>query len=140
LVYSLTIAQDIDRSISDYVKAIHNDAVQSLAVTMRSNVHKVAQKGYDYLHNTARRLRYNTIQAVIKREGTFSNRTDGLIQWNEKLKQPTTIYLIPKWKQLFLKEELHILTAQKNITDDLDALRCRLEGRISLSLVGSDHD
>jgi hypothetical protein len=107
---------------------------------MRSNVHKVAQKGYDYLHNTARRLRYNTIQAVIKREGTFSNRTDGLIQWNEKLKQPTTVYLIPKWKQLFLKEELHILTAQKNITDDLDALRCRLEGRISLSLVGSDHD
>jgi hypothetical protein len=122
------------------VNAIHIDAVQSLAVTMRSNVDKVAQKGYDYLHNTARKLQYNTIQAVVRREGTFNSGSKGLIQWNEKLKQPTTGYLSSKWVQLFSKETNHILTAEKKIKGDLDTLRCRLESRLLLLHAGFDHD
>jgi hypothetical protein len=114
--------------------------VQLLAVTMRTNVNKVAQKGYTYLHNVARGLRYNTIQAIVRREGTFKSGSDGLIQWNEKLKQPTTAYLTPKWELLFSKEEVHILTTQKNTTKGLDTLRCSLGGRTSLFRVGSGND
>jgi hypothetical protein len=106
---------------------------------MRDNVNKVAQKGYLYLHDVARKLQYNTIQAIIKREGTFNTKS-GLIQWNEKLKQPTTAHLTPKWERLFLQERLHILTAQKNMMEDLDSLRCRLEGETWLSHSGSEHD
>ena len=83
---------------------MHKEAVQSLAVTMRSNVHEIAQKGYNYLNKTARGLQWNTIKAVVRREGIFNSSSHGLIQWNEKLKKPTTGYLAQKWVQLFLRE------------------------------------
>jgi hypothetical protein len=119
---------------------VHEDVVQLLAVTMRDNVDEIAQKGYDYLHNIARGLQWNTIQAIIKREGTFKSNSLGLIQWNEKLKQPTTGYLAKKWVQLFSKEKTHMATMEKKIKGGLDVLHHSLAGMMSLSHVGSDSD
>jgi hypothetical protein len=114
--------------------------VQSLAATMQKKVDEVAQKGYDYLHDTARKLQWNTIQAIVRREGNFKSSGQGLIQWNEKLKRPTTSVLTSKWVHLFLKESSLMATMEKKIKGDLDALHRRLKGRRLLSCVGADHD
>jgi len=114
--------------------------VQLLAVTMRGDVDKIAQKGYEYLHNIARRLRWNTIKAVVKREGTFKSSSDGLIQWNEKLKQPTTACLARKWVQLFLEERNHMAIMEKKLKGGLDTLHRRLAGTMSFVYTDFDGD
>jgi len=114
--------------------------VQLLAVTIRNNIDEIAQPGYDYLRKKARGLPWNTIQAVVKREGTFNSSSYGLIQWNEKLKQPTTGYLAQKWVQLFSKERAHMAALEKKMKSDLDALHRSLAGMMSLSCVGFERD
>lgn len=107
---------------------------------MRDNLDDIAQKGYDYLHDTVRGWNWSTIRAVITREGTFVNGTRGPIQWNEKLKQPTVRYLISKWIELFSKERNHMARTEKKVKGDLDALHQDLKGTISLSHVRSHFD
>jgi hypothetical protein len=140
LAHSLIFAQNIDRSIKAYVTTVQKDAVRSLAVTMRDNLDDVAQKGYEYLNDTVRKWFWNTIRAVISREGTYKSSKRGLIQWNEKFKQPTARHLAEEWRKLFLLEREHMTTAEKKIKGDLDALRSDLEGTMILSHVEFDHD
>jgi hypothetical protein len=107
---------------------------------MRKNLDQVAQKGYDYLQNIVRLWHWNTIKAVIRRRGDFDSSTHGIIQWNEKFKQPTISPLSSEWHHLFCEERKHMATTEKKIKGDLDALHCNLEGTTSLSCVESDHD
>jgi hypothetical protein len=107
---------------------------------MRDNLDEVAQKAYDYLHDIVREWFWSTIRAVIRREGTFDSGKRGSIQWNEKFKQPTTRYLAEKWRELFLREREHMTATEKKIKDDLDTLHSDLEGTISLSHLGFDHN
>ncbi|KAG9638433.1 hypothetical protein KCU95_g8610, partial [Aureobasidium melanogenum] len=114
--------------------AVQRDAVLSLAVTMRNNLDEVAQKGYDYLHGTVRGWSWMTIRAVIAREGTFNSNAAGvgLVQWNEKLKQPTARHLMPEWDRLFLNERSCMAATEKKTTANLDALYHYLEEMMQL--------
>jgi len=132
LSYLLILAQGIDRSVAIYVEAVKNDALRSLAITMRNNLDDAAQRGYEYLQNIVRGWYWNTIKAVIKRRGNFESRTHGLIEWNEKFKQPTILPLSTEWDRLFSKEREHMATTEKKIKDDLDALHCNLEGTFTV--------
>lgn len=99
---------------------------------MRDKLGEVAQKGYDYLQNTVRSWHWMTIKAVVRRGGNFDSTKHGLIELNEKFKQPTVSPLRKKWNHLSSEERKHMATAEKKIKDDLDALHRNLEGMVSL--------
>ncbi|KAK6001507.1 hypothetical protein QM012_002838 [Aureobasidium pullulans] len=125
----------IDQYISAYVKAVEKDAVQSLAVTMRDTLDDVAQKAYVYFNGTVRLWPWNTIRAVVAREGTFTSRysrTVKSVNWNEKLKYPTSEYLTPEWDELFSKEKENMGTTKDRMQSNLDTLCYSLEEMMQL--------
>lgn len=131
--------QAIEKSISTYVKAIENDSVQSLALTMRQNLDDVAQKAYVYMSDTVRPLNYNTIRASIAREGVFKSKSAKSakaaksVNWNERLKQPASNHLMPEWNKLFLKEREHMMTTEDKVKSNLDVLHDSLKGTVLAS-------
>ncbi|KAG9698657.1 hypothetical protein KCU95_g2420, partial [Aureobasidium melanogenum] len=104
-------------------ETIKNEALQSLAVTMRVALAEVAQKGYDYLHNEVRGWFWSTIRAFIERQGTYSSKAVGFADWNSKFRRPAVRHMRPGWTELFVKEREHMTTAETKFKDNLDVLQ-----------------